>query len=150
MLGERWRAVESSEAVRPRVGGRRARPLNAVLLFLALTGCASLGGRSHDYILGITCVVVDDTGRPIEGADVLLQLSRVAYQAITPVSDDRKTTSDSGGVVFMYITHELSTPYTLTARRTGYQEATVSGVAASGPSGVHHRIALARAPSEGR
>ena len=124
--------------IRPE-GDHGVRPLLGVLILLNLTGCASVG-RSHDYMLGITCAVVDSAGRPIENADILLRLGRVAYQAITPVEEDRRTSS--GGVVFMYITHELSTPYVLTVRKTGYQEARVTGVAASGPAGVDHKITL--------
>jgi hypothetical protein len=108
---------------------------------LGLAGCASRAGRAHDYILGVTCVVVDSDGQPVDGAEVSLRLGRLAYHAITPVHEESRTTAKGGGVVFLYTAHQASTPYTMTVRKAGYLEAEVSGLA--GPA-THHKITLAK------
>src|SRR5262245_17464173 len=107
---------------------RRAACLAIVALVPHLS-CATVAPRSHDYMLGVTCVVVDDAGRPIEGAQVLLQLEGLVYRAITPVREETRTTPSDGGVVFMYIAHQASTPYIMTVSKAGYEAATVSGLA---------------------
>ena len=116
----------------------------AALIAAASQGCALLP-RSHDYILGITCLVLHESGRPIRGAEVVLELSNVAYHAIEPIRSERKVTPESGGVVFMYISHVASTPYALTVSKGGYVGSQATGVAAAGKEGTHLTIKLIRA-----
>ncbi len=107
------------------------------------TACASTP-RSRDYMLGITCMVLDETGLPIQGAEVALSLSLPAYHAVEAVREERQVTSTDGGVVFMFITHEPTTPYVLTAGKNGFGEARANGVAAAGSRGTHVTLVLRR------
>jgi hypothetical protein len=108
--------------------------------------CAS-APRSHDYVLGMTCVVVDELGKPVEGAEVVVELGNPVFQAIEPVQQDRRVTPEHGGLVFTYIAHEPTTPYVVKVRKAGYAEAEARGVAASGREGTHLKFVLTRAAS---
>jgi hypothetical protein len=119
----------------------RSSAILAAVLAAGAVGCALLP-RTHDRVLGITCVVSDPTGQPVGGAEVGLALDRVAYHAVDPVREERQVTSQSGGVVFMFVTDVPSTPYVLTVRKAGYAAKRASGVAASGRAGTHVRITL--------
>ena len=91
------------------------------LLLALLSSCASVNRGTRDYIFSVTGVVQDSTGRPLAGARVLLKTQGPVYQAITPVRDRAVETNDGGGFVFMYITHQYSTPYVLTVEKPGCQ-----------------------------
>jgi hypothetical protein len=101
------------------------------------SGACALLPRSHDYILSVTCIVLDPAGQPVSGAEVALELGHVAYHAVDPIREERKATPENGGVIFMYITHAVSTPYVLTVRKPGYTDGQLSGVASSGKQGTH-------------
>jgi len=113
-----------------------------ILIAAAAAGCATFGWVSRDYILGVTCRVVDAQGAPVADAEVILELAEAAYQATVPVCREAKVTPEHGGVVFMYLTHRRSTPYALTARKTGYREATVRGAASSNTQQVLTLLAV--------
>lgn len=127
------------------------RPIGLVALTAMIAvsgdGCALLP-RSHDYILGITCLVLDESGRPVNDAEVVLDLAQVAYHAVEPVRRERKLTPETGGVVFSYISHVASTPYALTVNKAGYVDNRTTGVAASGKEGTHLTITLVQAVTD--
>jgi hypothetical protein len=105
------------------------------------TGRASLV-HSRDYGFDLTCIVVDEAGQPISGAEVVLKLGRAAYEVLTPIYEVRQTTPESGGLVFMYLTHSRSTPYILTVKRAGFLNREVRGEYRVTERGTHLRITL--------
>ena len=119
----------------------RAAALIVLGAMASSTGCATLA-RSRDYTFDLTCVVVEQTGQPIGGAEVVLKLGRAAYEVVEPIYEARQTTRESGALVFMYITHSKSTPYVLTVKRAGYLDAEVRGEHRVEGGGTHLRITL--------
>jgi len=118
-----------------------------VMLAIAVGACASVP-HTQDYILGLTCVVVDDSGSPIRGAEVVLQLGEVAFRGPEAVRDVRQETGGHGSAVFMLTSHVKFTPFVVRVQKAGYATAEMRGVAGSGPQGTHLRITLI--PSRGR
>ena len=131
----------------PRRDGRTCLTAAWVMLAIAVEGCASVP-HTPDYILGLTCVVVDESGSPIRGADVILQLGEVAFRGPEAVRDVRQATGGHGSAVFMLTSHVRSTPFAIRVRKAGYATTEMRGVAGSGPQGTHLRITLI--PSRGR
>jgi hypothetical protein len=140
VLGGRWYGQRSMPGLMTAYRAWR-NVLLALCVAVGTEACALLP-RSHDYILSVTCIVLDPAGQPVSDAEVVLELGHVAYHAVDPIREERKATPASGGVIFMYITHAVSTPYVLTVRKLGYTDGQVSGVAASGKQGTHLQVTL--------
>ncbi len=121
-------------------GRQRHGAIWLVVAAVALGGCAL--HRSQDYVLGISCTVVDGAGAPVSGSDVVLQLDHVAYRGVEAVGEDRQVTSASGGVTFMYLSDRRATPYVVTVRKAGYSAVELRGVAHAGAQGTHLRAVL--------
>jgi hypothetical protein len=136
--------MKGRSADRVKIVAGRWRLAGFVALALAVGGCASVGSRTGDPGLAITCDVVDAAGRPVEGAEVLLRLQ--AGVRGTPLREERKVTPADGAVLFSYTTEQRSTPYALTVSKAGYETTTVAGVAAAGPEGNRRSVMLLRAP----
>jgi hypothetical protein len=91
--------------------------------------------------------VFDQSGAPVGGAEVVLQLAHVAYRGTQEVREDRQNTPETGGVVFMYISDQATTPYVLTVQKSGFVRAELTGVATASGQGAHVRVTLV--PAEG-
>jgi Carboxypeptidase regulatory-like domain len=102
--------------------------------------------RVHDYTFSVTGYVTADDGSPLEDVQVVLQVDAPVYEGITPLKTQRIVTNN-GGFIFMYLTGNLSTKYTVTVSKDGYETQTVSG---SSPPAGHHTVRLKRASSETR
>ena len=110
-----------------------------VALVVSHFGCQ---GRSHDYIFGVTGVVTAEDGAPVKDAEVTLDVNGPVYKAVTLIKSVKCSTNDTGGFVFMYISHEPGVQYTLTIRKDGLEPQTVSG---SAPPAGHHTIHMKKA-----
>jgi len=82
--------------VRRTVSQRVAEEFGEGMSAAASQGCTLLP-RSHDYILGITCLVLDESGHPVNEAEVVLELSHVVYHAVEPIRTERKITTEAEG-----------------------------------------------------
>ncbi len=114
----------------------------AVAGIVPLTAGACVVHHTHDYILGITCAVVDPSGTPVDGAEVVLTLRPAAYRATEAVGEERQLTTHGHGVAFVYATHVGATGYGVTVRKRGYVTAEAAGIASSGAAGTHLRVVL--------
>ena len=120
------------------------------LAFVAALGpaCASIP-RSNDYGISFTCAVVDEAGMPIAGAEVTLELGSTAYQGVEPTKGEKQVTPAAGFVVFMYITHELSSTYSIAVSKAGYPTVKVLGTAQANKEGTHVKVVLGASPKGG-
>lgn len=101
----------------------------------------------RDYIFGVTGVVTNEDGTPLQGAEVTLKVNSPVYKAVEPVKTVQRLTESDGGFVFMYLTgHKRGVKYTITVRKEGFEAQTVSG---SAPPPGHHAIRLKRARGNG-
>jgi hypothetical protein len=119
---------------------------NALRILLIL-GCALLASRSearpnHDYVFGITGVVVTEDGAPLQNAQVTLQVTGPVYSGVETVKKEEQLTNDTGGFVFMYTSHERGVKYTISVHKDGFEPQVVSG---SAPPAGHHKIVLKKA-----
>lgn len=99
--------------------------------------------RVHDYTFAVTGCVTADDGSPLEDMQVVLQVDAPVYEGITAVKTQRIVTNN-GGFIFMYLTGNPSTKYTVTVSKDGYETQTVSG---SSPPAGHHTVRLKKASS---
>lgn len=105
-------------------------------------GCAVR--RYHDYTFGVTGLVTADDSSPVQNAEITLEVNGPVFEAITPVKTARQFTGNSGGFIFMYISHERGVKYTITVRKEGFAPQTVSG---SAPPDGHYEIRLKKQSS---
>jgi hypothetical protein len=115
-----------------------------LLLLVLASGASALFcyARSRDYVFGVTGVVTGEDGTPLQGAEVILDVSSTVYDGVAPVKGERRLTNSTGGFVFMYTSHRRGVKYTVTARKEGFEPQTVSG---SAPPDGHHIIRLKKA-----
>ncbi len=97
--------------------------------------------RVHDYMFGVTGVVTAEGGIPLKDAELTLEVNGPVYEAVTLVRTVKRSTNDTGGFVFVYISHKLGVKYSLTVRKEGFEPQTVSG---SAPPDGHHTIRMKR------
>ena len=116
------------------------------LLTLVTLGCALLTAacvrRVHDYTFDVTGFVTAEDGSPLEGVEVILQVDSPVYAGVTALKTQRLLTNNNGTFIFMYLTGNVSTKYSLTIRKEGFESQTVSG---SSPPVAHHAIRLKKA-----
>jgi len=109
----------------------------SLLCGLALSCVASCASR--DYVFGVAGQVRDAGGKPVRGARVTLTTDRPVYDTITPIRSPAVETDASGWFAFMYITHQLPTPYVLLVEKQGCTSQKLSSV---GPPSQEHSITL--------
>ena len=122
--------------------------MRSLLVFVLAFAVSPFGcqGRSHDYIFDVIGVVNAEDGAPLKNAEVTLEVNGPVYEAVTLVRTVRRTTDDTGGFVFMYISHQRGVKYSLTIRKEGFEPETVSG---SSPPTGNHVIRLKRTGGNG-
>jgi Carboxypeptidase regulatory-like domain len=96
----------------------------------------------HDYTFDVTGFVTAEDGSPWEGVEVILQVDSSVYAGVTALKSQRLLTNNNGTFIFMYLTGNVSTKYSLTIRKEGFEPQTVSG---SSPPATHHAIRLKKA-----
>ena len=118
--------------------------LSALVLVLGCTistsACFARRVHDHDYTFDVTGVVVADGGSPLRDVEITLQTDIPVYEGIAPVKTKRIVSPD-GTFIFMYITGDPNTKYSITVRKDGFQTQTISG---SSPPAESHRIQLKR------
>jgi Carboxypeptidase regulatory-like domain len=116
------------------------------LLALIILCCALVMGacvrRVHDYTFAVTGLVTAQDGRPLEDAEVTLLVDAPVYEGVTALKSQRLLTNGNGAFMFMYLTGNASTKYSLTIRKEGFEPQTLSG---SSPPAAHHSIRLKKA-----
>jgi hypothetical protein len=83
----------------------------------------------------------------LEGVEVILQVDSSVYAGVTALKSQRLLTNNNGTFIFMYLTGNVSTKYSLTIRKEGFEPQTVLG---SSPPATHHAIRLKKANSPHR
>jgi hypothetical protein len=121
----------------------RSRLLLLLAFMVSPFGCP---GRSHDYVFDVTGVVTAEDGAPLKDAEATLEVNGPVYEAVTLVRTVKRSTDDTGGFVFTYISHKRGVKYSLTVRKEGFEPETVSG---SSPPAGNHVIRLKRASGNG-
>ena len=111
----------------------------AAALAISVLGCAVR--RIHDYVFSVDGVVTAEDGSPLRDAEITLEVNGPVYEAVTPVNIVKRFTDNTGGFVFMYISHEQAVKYTLAASKDGFEPQTISG---NSPPPGHHTIRLKR------
>ena len=91
----------------------------------------------RDYIFAVTGVVRDESGAPLEDANVTIRTADAVYKATTPVKMVCQLTNSTGGFVFMYTSHKRAVKYNITVVKDGYEPQTISG---SAPPAGHHSV----------
>jgi hypothetical protein len=113
---------------------------NKLLTVLSL-GCALLTAacvrRVHDYTFDVTGLVTAEDGSSLEGVEVILQVDSPVYAGVRALKSQRLLTNNNGTFIFMYLTGNVSTKYSLTIRKEGFEPQTVSG---SRPPPARHAI----------
>jgi hypothetical protein len=123
------------------VAAQHAAPLLAlVLLLIGLPGCAARR-ITVDYVFSVTGVVRTQDEAPLQGADVTLEVNGPVYEAIDLVRKRHVVTTENGGFVFVYISHQEGVKYTITVHKGGFEPQTLSGAA---PPNGNHVIKLKR------
>jgi hypothetical protein len=89
-------------------------------------------------MFGVTGVVTDEKGRPLEGAEVTLNVEGPVYSGVSVVDGERRVTTKEGSFVFMYTVHG-GVRYSLSIRKPGFEDQSVVGNA---PPPGHHTIRL--------
>jgi hypothetical protein len=116
-----------------------------MLLLLVVCIISTLNSEArpvHDYMFSVTGVVTAEDATPLQDAHVTLEVDGPVYDGVTPVKIVKHVTNETGGFVFMYISHKRSMKYTLTVGKEGFESQTVSGQA---PPAGNHTIRLKRA-----
>ena len=123
---------------------RCAIAIGKVLTLLAL-GCALLvvacvpwRVRVHDYTFDVIGFVSAEDGTALYDVEVILQVDTPIYEALTPVKSQRLVT-DKGAFIFICLSHNSVTKYSVTVRKEGFEPLTVSG---SAPPDGHHTIRM--------
>jgi len=115
-----------------------------LILAVLLSTVACFAHRVRDYAFDVTGIVIGDDSSPLKDVEITLQTAVPVYEGITPVKTKRIVSPD-GTFIFMYITGDPNTEYTITVRKEGFQTQVVSG---SSPPAANHRIQLKRAPAD--
>jgi hypothetical protein len=100
----------------------------------------------HDYIFSITGMVTTEDGAPLEDAEITLEVNGPVYKGVESIRTVKLTTDNTGGFVFMYISHKRGVKYNVTVHKKGFERVTVSG---SSPPAANHVIRLKRTSGEG-
>jgi phosphohistidine swiveling domain-containing protein len=100
----------------------------------------------HDYIFSITGVVTAEDGTPVQGAEITLEVNGPVYKGVEPIKTVKLMTDNTGGFVFMYISHKRGVKYTITVYKQGFAPVTVSG---NSPPTANHVVRLQRTGGEG-
>jgi Carboxypeptidase regulatory-like domain len=125
----------------PVAARKAALVLALVLLVIGLPGCAARR-ITADYVFSVTGVVRTQDEAPLQGADVTLEVNGPIYEAIDLVRNRHVLTTENGGFVFAYISHQDGVKYTITVHKEGFEPQTVSGAA---PPNGNHVIKLKKA-----
>jgi hypothetical protein len=116
------------------------------VLMLLILGCAAVcPARVKDYTFDVTGTITGEDGGPLQDVEVVLQVDTPVYEGIKPVNTQRLVTS-KGAFIFRCLTHSLSTKYSITVRKDGYEPQTVSGTA---PPNGNLTIRLKKASRDG-
>ena len=114
-----------------------------LLLLASVTSVSQVKAQPvHNYMFNITGVVTSDDGKPVQDADVILEVDNPVYEGVGTVKTASRMTNETGGFVFAYISHKLGVKYTITVSKAGFNPQTLSG---SAPPGSHHVIRLSKA-----
>jgi len=130
---------------RHRARARVLSPRSAVFGLVLATGLLGAPAcahriRYHDYIFGAEGVVTDSSGTALEGVRVtMIVLGPHVYSVIDPVRERAVVTDPTGRFQFMFISHELDTPYELRFEKEGFAAQTVRAVS---PPYQKHSIQL--------
>jgi hypothetical protein len=113
------------------VAAQHAAPVLAlVLLLIGLPGCAARR-TTADYVFSLAGVVQTQDEAPLQGANVTLEVNGPVYEAIDLVRKRHVVTTENGGFVFAYISHQEGVKYTITVHKEGFEPQTLSGAAPS-------------------
>jgi len=116
----------------------------AAISYLLIT--AACVRHVHDYTFAVTGFVTTEDGQPVQGAEVTLRVAAPVYEGITALESKRLFTNSNGSFVFMYLTGNASTKYSITIHKEGLESQTLSG---SSPPAAHHTIRLKNAEKTG-